>query len=390
MKKALTTKTIENIKPTLKRIEIRDTILRGFSLRASPNGLKTFYTNYRHNGKQRRVKLGNYPALSLKQARVKASHILVDVETYERNIVKPERHRNTVSEVGHNFIELYAKPNNKDWKGSQNRLYRNFIDLFGDILIEDITKAHIHSALDKIMARGAHGQANRVLCVIRKFFNWSIERGYIEHNPAAGISPPSKEIARDRVLEDDELKRVWGAFDEFPFPFEAMFKILTLTGQRRGEVSGMKWSEICFETKTWSLPATRVKNGRAHSVPLCPIAIDILKSLPRFLNSDLVFTTTGTTPVSGFGKYKKRIDEISGVKDWRLHDLRRTAASGMAKLGVAPHVVERILNHSTGTISGVAAVYNRYGYETEKREALEVWNNHILKFRIRSEKYYGI
>lgn len=379
MKKKLTSKTVENIKPSSKRVEYRDTILRGFSLRVSPNGLKKFLVGYRYKGKQRRVTLGSYPILSLKAARQKANLILVDIITYEKSLVVEEPHRNSVKEVGDNFINIYAKRYNKDWKGTQNRLSRNFIDLFGDMMIEDIKRSHVHIALDKVMARGAHGQANRVLSGIKKLLNWSIERGYIENNPATGISPPSREKPRDRVLDDDELLRVWNACDDIAFPFGPLFQLLALTAQRRGEVSGMKWSEICLQTQTWSLPGSRVKNGRAHSVPLCPVVINILISMPRFLNSDLVFTTTGTTPVSGFGKYKQRIDEATGVKDWRLHDLRRTAASGMARLGVAPHVVERILNHSTGAISGVAAVYNRYGYEDEKRDALKLWEQFIME-----------
>ena len=135
----------------------------------------------------------------------------------------------------------------------------------------------------------------------------------------------------------------------------------------------MRWSDIDFEREVWTIPGALAKNGRVHEVPLSQAALDILERLPRFVGSDLVFTTTGMTPISGFGRVKARLDVIMGVSNWRFHDLRRTAASGMARIGVAPHVIEKVLNHISGQISGVAAVYNRHGYDAEKREALKQW-----------------
>ena len=128
----------------------------------------------------------------------------------------------------------------------------------------------------------------------------------------------------------------------------------------------------------WTIPADTAKNGRVHEVPLSELALDILQAIPRFVGSDLVFTTTGVTPISGFTRVKDRLDLAMGVSNWRFHDLRRTAASGMARLGVAPHVIEKVLNHVSGQISGVAAVYNRHGYDAEKRNALELWARHLL------------
>src|SRR5215203_7023211 len=139
----------------------------------------------------------------------------------------------------------------------------------------------------------------------------------------------------------------------------------------------MRWSDVNLDRATWTVPAAIAKNGRVHEVPLSEPALGILTALPRFVGSDLVFTTTGTTPISGFGRLKERLDTVMGVSDWRFHDLRRTAASGMARIGVAPHVIEKVLNHASGQISGVAAVYNRHGYEAEKRDALEGWAKHV-------------
>jgi len=140
----------------------------------------------------------------------------------------------------------------------------------------------------------------------------------------------------------------------------------------------MRWSELDLANMVWYLPSVRTKNGRAHSVPLSKAVMEILTAIPRFEDTDIVFTTNGRTPVSGFGKPIKRLSDEAKVQAWHLHDLRRTAASGMARLGVQPYVIEKILNHVTGQISGIAATYNRYGYNDEKRDALEKWSHHCM------------
>jgi integrase len=199
----------------------------------------------------------------------------------------------------------------------------------------------------------------------------------LDVNPIVGLRLPHKEQPRERVLSDDELLSLSAAADEEGYPFGNATKLLMLTGQRRGEVSEMRWSEISLERSLWTIPAARSKNARAHEVPLSPPVVSLLTSLPRFLASDWVFTTTGTGPISGFGRFKRRLEVAVGVTDWRIHDIRRTVASGMARLGIDPHVIEKILNHKSGIIAGVAAVYNRYGYEREKREALDRWASHV-------------
>lgn len=201
----------------------------------------------------------------------------------------------------------------------------------------------------------------------------------IEMSPVTGLRPPTKEIARDRVLSDDELIACWHAGESEGYPFAQFLWLLILTGQRRGEVSGMRWSELDIEKRLWTLPAKRAKNATSHIVPLAPLAISILKSVPRFQGSDLVFTTNGVTPISGFGRFKKRLDEAVGLdaEDWRFHDLRRTKATNMAMMRVQPHIIEAVLNHKTGIVSGVAATYNRHAYLDEKSEALEIWANRV-------------
>jgi integrase len=183
------------------------------------------------------------------------------------------------------------------------------------------------------------------------------------------------------VLTDDELKSFWRATEQLGFPFGRAFQLMALTGQRRGEVASMRWSQVNIDQAVWTIPAHVAKNGRAHEVPLSPATLEIIEALPRFVGSDFVLTTTGTTPISGFGRAKDRLDFTMESDEWRLHDLRRTAASGMARIGVAPHVIEKVLNHVSGEISGVAAVYNRHGYDAEKREALERWAKHLSNLK---------
>jgi integrase len=219
------------------------------------------------------------------------------------------------------------------------------------------------------------------MAAIKKLLNWALNRGMIDVNPIAGLSAPGKKTARERILHELEILRLFEVTKAEGYPFGTIYELLLYTGQRRGEVSGMRWSEIDFDRRVWTIPVTRSKNGSAHEVPLATPVLDILGRIPRFLGSNFVFTTTGATPISGFGRAKHRVEVAVGASDWWVHDLRRTAASGMARLGVAPHVIEKVLNHKTGQISGVAAVYNRYGYETEKRDAIERWTTTLTTMK---------
>jgi len=200
-----------------------------------------------------------------------------------------------------------------------------------------------------------------------------MERYRVDGNPCSGVKPPAKEKSRDRVLTDDELKAVWKAADELAWPFGRIVQLLILTGQRREEVAGTTWGEFNLETRVWKLPRGRVKNDAGHDVPLSVAAIELIKGLPRLRGCDLVFSTTGESAVSGFSKAKDKLDKKADVRNWRIHDLRRTVASGMARLGVNLPVIEKVLNHSSGSFAGIVGVYQRHSFADEKRQALEAW-----------------
>jgi integrase len=320
------------------------------------------------------VTIGTYPAVSLADAREQASKIIRDVQlgVFDQ---PAKAEALTLEEAVQVFIQLYAKPKNRRWKDAE-RLLGEFRTLF-DRPLNSIKRSDVVRVLDAVVASGRPYSANRALSHAKKLMNWALDRGMFEVNPIAGLKPPAKENPRDRVLTDEELGALLRAADAEGYPFGYLFQLLLFTGQRRNEVAGMRWSEIDFGSCTWTIPRGRSKNGQTHVVPLSEPVLEILRSEPRFLNSDYVLTTTGTTPISGFGRAKDRLDQAMGASDWRIHDLRRTAASGMARLGVTPHEIERVLNHKSGIISGVAAVYNRYGYEKETRAALASWGDHL-------------
>jgi integrase len=225
------------------------------------------------------------------------------------------------------------------------------------------------------------------------------------------MKPPTKERTRDRVLSDDEIRWFWQGCEEIDWPFGPLFKLLLLTAQRRDEVAGVVRSEIDLENRVWAIPRYKTKTDRGHEVHLSKLAIVVLRQLPRITNGHgeaLIFTVTGDTSVSGFSRAKRRLDAAMlrahrralglpendrelrkqlgfptnkllpvEIPDWRLHDLRRTATTGMARLNIPPHVVDKVLNHASGTIRGVAAVYNRFEYLEERRAALEAWGRYV-------------
>jgi integrase len=373
MQKALTAKALETLKPQAKRYEVHDLHCPGLSVRISVHGLKTFTVKFRYGIRQKRMKLGVYPRISLATAREKAIDVLRQVD---EGIDPTKRRRSSdmkVEAICREFIRLHAQPRNKSWREAERVLEREFISTFGQRDIRDIKRWDVLEILDAAVGRGATYQANRIHSNIRKLFRWCIERGIVETSPIVGLKSPTKELSRDRVLDDDEIVRLLRSCRNDVYPFRQFVPMLLATAQRRGELAEMRWSEIDLDDKIWVIPADRSKNGKPHVVPLSAYALEILSEVPRFLDCDFVFTTTHKSPVSGFSKMLRRLSEGSQTTDWRLHDLRRTAASGMARAGVSPHVVEKVLNHISGTISGVAAVYNRYGYDAEKREALEGW-----------------
>ena len=412
MAKGLTQFALDALRPTDKRREVPDGKQRGLYFIVQPSGARSWAFRYRYSGGPKKLTLGPYPEIDLSTARDKAAKAAASLAdrcdpAAAKKIDKIAKRIRAQAEaapldlveaVATAFIERYAKRQTREntWKETERLVRREIVDPWRGRRLSRITRAEVHALLDKIVDRPAPIMANRTLAALRTMCNWAVERGLIDASPCEKVRAPAPEQTRDRILSDDEICSAWAAFEQVGWPFGPLAKLLLLMGARRDEVASARWNEFDFAAKTWTIPKERAKNGVAHEVPLSDAALRILGQLPRIeagrRSAGLVFTTNGSTAVSGFSKAKTAIDAailaakreaatqsgndpttVQAPEEWTFHDLRRTAASGMAGLGFPPHVVEAVLNHKSGTIRGVAAVYNRYSYSAEKRAALDAW-----------------
>ena len=368
----LTTRSVEAMQPSSERREIPDGYLPGLYLVVQPSGAKSWAVRYRHHGRPRKHTLGGFPVLDLKAARelgAKALRAVAEGRDPGERAQQPD----SIESVAEQFIERHVRRLNRPLtiQATERALRQHVLPRWRGRTVDSITRRDILDVLDRVVDNGMPVMANRVLAAVRKMFNWAASRDIIAVSPCAGIKPPTPEEPRERVLDDDELRLVWQAADKIGWPFGPLVQLLALTGQRRDEVGRMQWSEINLDKRLWTLPRERVKTGKPHEVPLSAAAIGILELLPR--SGDFVLSTNGETAASGYSKAKRRIDAMCPIPPWRLHDLRRTVASGMAKLNINLPVIEKVLNHSSGSFAGIVAVYQKHTFAEEKRKALETW-----------------
>jgi integrase len=366
----LTDTLIRSLKSKNQRYDVYDASQPGFGIRVATSGALSWVLLTRENGRRKRITLGGYPAMSLSKAREAARVALSEVQE---------------GTFGRKKVSSTFETAVKDWYAREQRARKSFpqveqamrlhvLPYLGRHQIDQITKADLMRVIDRIADQGKLTQANRVRAFITRFFNWATERDLVTASPAAALPRPAVEVSRDRVLSRDELIAVWQAAEQMGFPFGRIVQLLILTAQRRDEVAGMRWSELDLERGRWIINKERAKNGKAHIVHLSPQALARLSKIPRRDGVDLVFTTTGQSAVSGFSKAKSALDARSHVSDWRLHDLRRTAATYLADdLRIAPVVVDRILNHIAGSVRGVAAIYQRGEHLEDRKVALAAW-----------------
>jgi integrase len=377
MTRKFTALIIEQFKPKSARYEVSDGSVHGLRLIVQPSGAKSWCVRYRHGGRARKLTLQGFPSLPVARnlARAALDQIAQGVDPAAE---KRAHEGNLFSTVAEEFLKRHARIKTRASSAAMTeRLLKvEVLPAWGDKPIQTITKRDVITLMDTIMDRGAGVTANRVLAAIKTLFVWAISRDIIAVSPAMTVKRPCAEISRERLLDDVEVRKFWLACDALGGPFGIAAKLMLLTGQRRNEVAGMTWTEIDLDKKLWTLPARRTKNGREHVVPLSAEAMSIIDAQPRV--SEFVFTANGKKPISGYQRAKKALEGRMGASDWTLHDLRRTAASGMARLGIPVHVTEAVLNHRSGSISGVAAVYNRFDYANEKRTALQAWANFVL------------
>ncbi len=372
----LTTKAVDALKPAQSRREIADDLARGLYLIVQPSGARSWAVRYRIDGRPVKDTIGSYPAVSLADAREQARERLAKIangvdpraEREAKRQAEAEAKANTLAAVADDFVRLHCQRRNRSWREQERILRRHVLPRLGDLPIDAVRRRDVARTLDEL---GHMPQAARVtLAALRKMFNWAIERGIVEANPCTVIkAAPIRR--RDRVLSDDELRRVWHAADAAGYPFGAYVKMLILTGCRRGEIAGLRWADI--DGDAFTIAAENYKTGRSHVVPLSRLALEVLASVPRIEGVDRVFPGRGGVPLSGFSKRLKVLTAAAGV-DFALHDLRRTVRTGLSRLRVPFEIAERVLGHVQG---GVAAHYDHHAYLSEKRDALELWARHV-------------
>jgi integrase len=299
------------------------------------------------------------------------------------------------------FCEEHARPRNRKWRyalkllgllypkdgGEPTETKNGLAQRWRDRDVRSIDSSDIFTVIDEARRRGTPGLVRRktglsedrgrdLHTALSSLFGWLHRNRFVTVNPCTGVAKPSSGNSRDRVLTNDEIIRFWHACDKIHPTFAAVFRLLLLTGERLNEVGGMRDDELDHEM--WHLPGARTKNKKPHDVPLSPLALSIINAIPRIENCPFVFTTNGRTPISGWSKIKRELDKAMGnPKPWRLHDLRRTAVTGMVELGIPPHVVEQIVNHQSGHRAAVAGIYNHAVMMPERKAALLRWSQHI-------------
>jgi integrase len=389
-----------------------DDTQRGLAVRVTASGSRTYLCQYTLNRQKWRVPLGSCSALSLLKAREAAAAVMGDVakgrnpaaerkEATAAERAKRVRGRLTLAVLIQDWARLHLIHRRPRYAAEAVRALRHGFAKHLDRPAEDLDRAAVVHALDSLSrprkekGKGKssirHGTAiaGRTAAYGRACFAWAMKRGTVPTNPFAELPMPSSITKRERVLSDEEAGAIWRAAGEAPLPYGAIVRLLMLTGQRREEVAGMTRAELSEDLATWTIPATRTKNGIPHLVPLSQPASKILQALPSNGPGDvqgahqraklaLVFPGERGTPFSGWSKAKSALDTASGVSGWWLHDLRRTLATGLQRLGVRLEVTEAVLNHLSGSRAGVVGIYQRHDWAEEKRAALQAWSTHLL------------
>ena len=379
--RALTVASVARIKPPKQgQADYFDKGFPGMALRVSYGGAKAWVYFYRLHGKLRRMSLGRFPAMSLEEAREawRASRLAVGKGE------SPAHLRPMAADSFATVAEEWLKrdqAHNRSVAEVRRVIERDVRPVWGDRLIATITRRDALELIDGIADRGAVTMARRLHSHLHRLFRWAVGRGIIETNPMADLPKPGAAVKRDHVVADAEIVAVWKAAEKTAWPFGPAIQLLILTAARREEIGALRWDEIHGDEIR--LPASRSKSGEPRVIPLSAAAAKLIESLPR--HGDHVFTTNGMTSVSGWSKAKRALDtaaaEINGgsLQPWRLHDLRRSAATGLQRLNVGLQVIEAIFGHVSGSRAGVVGVYQRYQFLAEQRAALEAWANEIKR-----------
>ena len=383
-----------------------DDRLPGFGVKVTPKGSKVFVYQYRLGGRgspARRYTIGKFGPITAEQARREAEMLALKVaQGIDPQRVKAETARIAIDLAFNAYVErFYELYLTKEWPASRRDalalLRRYAVPVLGNKPLPEVTRKDVTAVLAG--PREKMATTRLLFATLRRMLRWAVNQGDLERSPMEGMDAPAKAPSRDRVLGDDELRLVWQASHTLGYPFGYIFRLLVLTGARREEVASLDWSELSREEGVWLLPSQRSKNGVSARQPLSTLAMAELEALAEraggWRRAGLLFSTNGTTSSSGHSKAKARLDGavaalaakegLARPAPWRVHDLRRTLATGLQRLGVRFEVTEAVLNHVSGARGGVAGVYQRHDWADEKRAAVEAWGEHVASLLLRAD-----
>ncbi len=384
----------------------------GLAVRITTKGTRTFLVQWTDRVTRRKVRepLGVWGSITIEQAR-SAARVRLGEVARGRDPVADRHEKRAAAEREKAELVLTLDALLSQWAdlhlSSRRPRYaaeavRSVRHAFAKQLSQPaarLSRAQTVAVLDEIVANGNPVTAGRTMAYARACYSWAEKRGMVPLNPFRNLPVSAATTERERVLSDDEVRDIWRAAATTSYPFGPFYQLAILTLQRRDEVAGMRWSELSPDGCTWLIPGARMKNGKPHDVHLSLPAREILRKLPRQDGQELVFSTTGKTPISGFSRAKKALDgTIMMTRDtvgrpgrtspalvpWRLHDIRRTGVSTLARLGVDSVVADKLLGHQAAKLRGVAAVYQRHDFADERARALEIWSAHVMEYVNRS------
>lgn len=376
----------------------------GFAIKVWPSGAKTWVYIYTFDGKRKEMRLGEYPAMKLADARTKYTEAYElhkndrDPGAEDRQKKEERRLADTIEDLVKEYIKKHAKINKRSWKDDERLLNKEVVPLWGDRKAVDIRKRDVVLLLEGIVERGSPAMSNQTLKIVRKMFNFAVERDILQHSPCAGVKALAPNNSRERTLSESEIKSLWTNLDSgiISDEIKRALKLILVTAQRPGEVIGMRAAEI--DKRWWTIPSERAKNGRTHRVYLTDLAVQLIgdtekkdflfpclhkkkiKQIETHAVGVAVRRNLAWPLVDKSGKPlfdadgKPATENKLGVEQFTPHDLRRTAATFLAQMGTMDEVIDAVLNHAK---QGIIKVYNQYRYDKEKQMALESWERKL-------------
>jgi integrase len=378
----LTKAIVESAEPKGAPYVLWDEALPGFGVRIERSGRRYYWVEYRsRDRKKHSASLGQHGVVTLLQAR-KAAHEIIAARKLGQNPIADMKRKRTADSAleWRAYVDTYATEHLDKLRnaGERKRLLLGIAtERFGGVGINYVTRQDVLALVSQV-ARKTPTQASNLLAAMRAMYSWAVAREDVHSNPLAGIKTPKTRV-RDRVLSDAELALALDRMDAEHILFRSLMRLIVTTGCRRAEAAESRWHEMDLDALMWRIPRERAKNGQAHAIPITSDMAGLLAQIkptgPR-IGAQFIFTTTGTTAVSGITKLIERLQrtETDNAQRWTMHDLRRTFATGMQRLGVRLEVTEALLNHVSGSRGGVAGIYQRHQWAQEKRDAIELWS----------------